>query len=343
MDIFLGVTRIPSPRELHIQFPLSQRGAQFVASARETIRRICLGKERRLLIIVGPCSIHDVEASLEYARRLKALANSVGESCFLVMRAYIEKPRTRTGWRGLVHDPLLNESHEIAEGLSRARRFLSALVDLQIPAATEFVTPHASPYFEDLISWGCIGARTSASQPHRLLASHLQMPVGFKNSIDGNVDSAISGILLARRPQVFLHVDEEGRLARCFSRGNPAAHIVLRGSHSGSNYDENSIAAVLSKLRRLELPSRLIVDCSHGNCQKHYEKQKETFQSLLEQIEKGSQHICGLMLESHLEAGSQPLEQNPHNLLPGVSITDPCLDFESTARLIEEAAALTHH
>lgn len=332
------MTSIPSPRELHLQFPLSEKGARFIATSRETIRRICLGKERRLLIIAGPCSIHDVEASLEYARRFKELADAVGDACFLVMRTYVEKPRTRSGWRGLIHDPHLDESYEIAEGLMRARRFLIALTDLEMPAATEFVTPHAAPYFEDLISWGCIGARTSTSQPHRLLASHLPMPVGFKNSLDGNVESAISGVLLARSPQVFLHFDEEGRPARCVSKGNPAAHVVLRGSHSGPNYDEASIAAALSKLRRLELPPRLIVDCSHGNCQKQYEKQKVVFENLLQQIEKGSQHICGLMLESSLEAGAQPLGQRP--LLSGVSITDACLDFDSTAQLIEKAAAV---
>lgn len=331
--------QIPSPRSIRLESPISERAQRFVTSSRETIRRICLGKEKRLLIIAGPCSIHDTDASLEYARRFKELADSVGNDCFLVMRAYVEKPRSRSGWRGIVHDPHLDETHDIAQGLSEARKFLVALAEMQLPAATEFVTPQIAPYFEDLISWGCIGARTSASQPHRLLASHLPMPVGFKNSIDGNIDSAISGVLLARQPQVFLHIDDEGRLARCISRGNPASHIVLRGSQGASNYDEASIQTILTKLRRLELPPRLIVDCSHGNCQKRYEKQRDVFHALLDQIEKGTQHICGLMLESHLEAGSQPL-QKP--LLPGVSITDPCLDFESTASLITEAAQRTH-
>lgn len=331
--------QIPTPRSVRLELPLSDRVEKFISSSRNTIRRICLGKENRLLIIAGPCSIHDVDASLEYARRFKQLANEVESSSFLVMRTYVEKPRTRSGWRGMLHDPHLNETHDIAEGIVRTRKFLLALAEMQVPAATEFVTPQVAPFFEDLISWGCIGARTSASQVHRLLASHLPMPVGFKNSIDGNVDSAISGVLIARQPQVFLHIDDEGRLARCVSRGNPAAHIVLRGSQNSSNYDEASVTAALSKLRRLELPSRIIIDCAHGNSQKRYEKQREVFHTLLERIEKGSQQICGLMLESYLEAGSQPLEQP---LLHGVSITDPCLDFESTASMIMESAARLH-
>lgn len=331
--------QIPSPRELQAQLPLTYSGQQFISSSRETIRRICLGKEKRLLIIVGPCSIHNIEASLEYARRLKLLADEVASACFLVMRTYLEKPRTHTGWRGFIHDPYLDESYEIAEGLLQGRRLLCELTEWQIPTAMEFVTPHIAPYLEDLISWGCIGARTSASQPHRLLASNLPMPVGFKNSIDGNVDTAISGVLFARRPHVFLHVDKEGRLSRSISRGNSIAHIVLRGSQSGPNYDEATIIAILNKLRRLELPTRLIVDCSHGNCQKNYAKQAQVFHSVLE---RGNQHICGLMLESHLEAGSQSLDENPKACSPSISITDPCIDFNSTVALIETAVSMVH-
>jgi 3-deoxy-7-phosphoheptulonate synthase len=332
--------QIFSPSHLRKQFPLSAAAERFIASSRDTIRRICLGKEQRLLIIAGPCSIHDPETALEYARRFKSLSEAVKETCFLVMRAYVEKPRTHTGWRGLVHDPWLNESYQIEEGLSLSRQFLTALAHLEVPTATEFVTPSVAPYFQDLISWGCIGARTSSSQIHRLLASHLPMPIGFKNSIDGNIDTAISGVVLARQPQVFLHTSEEGHLIRCTSKGNLAPHIVLRGSQVGPNCDKVTIDIALNKLRRLELPSRLIVDCSHGNCQKRYERQREIFLSLIEQIQRDGRHICGLMLESYLEAGAQSLEQSPQTLLPGVSVTDPCLDFDSTAELIEAAMTL---
>lgn len=331
--------RIPSPCELQAQLPLTSSGERLISLSRETIRRICLGKENRLLIIVGPCSIHNISTALEYARRLKILAEEFKSACFLVMRAYLEKPRTHTGWRGFIHDPYLDESYEIAEGLSQGRRLLCELAEWQIPAAMEFVTPYIAPYLEDLISWGCIGARTSASQLHRLLASNLPMPVGFKNSIDGNIDIAISGVLFARRPHIFLHTDKEGQLIRCISRGNSTSHVVLRGSQSGPNYDASTITAVLNKLRRLELPTRLLVDCSHGNCQKNYAKQKEVFQTILE---RNNPHICGLMLESHLEAGSQLLEENQGQCSSSISITDPCIDFDSTAALIEAAVAMAH-
>lgn len=321
-----------APKALLTQIDAPQEVTAFVNNARQTIRQILERQDKRLLIIVGPCSIHNVEESLEFARRLKILSEQVHEECFLVMRAYIEKPRTSNGWRGLVHDPSLNGTYALEKGLSVARSFLLELAKLQVPAAMEFLTPVLAPYFQDLISWGCIGARTSPSSIHRLLASSLPLPMGFKNTVEGDIDTAIQALQVARSPQVFPHINDEGRLCLTHSPGNPHTHIVLRGSHTAPNYDKNTIQQTLNNLRSLELPPRLLVDCSHGNCQKQYYKQKGVFYSVLEQIREGNPYILGMMLESQLEASSQLFSSE--KLQSGVSITDPCLDFASTEELI---------
>jgi len=327
-----------APQDLIAKMPLSKKAAENVAESRKTIMRIFDRQDPRLLLIVGPCSIHNVDEALQYAQQLKELSREVEESCFIVMRAYIEKPRTRNGWLGLVHDPHLNGSHDIGSGLAIARAFLVQLAEMGMPAGTEFLTPHLAPYIEDLISWGCIGARTSSSQIHRQLASHLKMPIGFKNSVDGNIDCAVNAIHSARYPHQFMHVNAQGNLYLAKSSGNPYAHVVLRGSSKASNYDEASIQNTLCMLREQELPPRVLIDCSHGNAQGQYFKQKKVFQSVLEQIQQGNNQILGMMLESNLQAGAQMLTNQIDGLQPGVSVTDPCIDYSTTAELISSVS-----
>ena len=323
-----------TPKELHQRFPVSKKGLSTVLNARKTINAIFERQDPRLLIVVGPCSIHNVDEGLEFARCLKALSDEVKDFAFLVMRAYIEKPRTQLGWKGLVHDPHLNGSEDIERGLELSRKLLIDLAEMGMPAATEFLTPNLAPYFEDLISWGCIGARTSSSQIHRLLASYLPMPIGFKNTLDGSIDCAANGVLFAKRPHSFLHVNENGRLTKVKSSGNSHCHIVLRGGKTGTNFSKEDIEKTLEQMRALELAPRVLIDCSHGNCQKKYFLQKEAFHSVLDQFRNGNQQILGMMLEGNLEAGAQSLPRTLEDLQAGVSITDPCLDYSETKGLI---------
>jgi 3-deoxy-7-phosphoheptulonate synthase len=330
-------TPLSSPQEIRQLFPLSSAGAQFIAFARAQAKQIVLGKDHRKAIIVGPCSIHDRKSALEYAIRFKQLAQKVEKSCLLVMRVYVEKPRTITGWTGWLYDPHLDGSHQIETGLRWTRELFTTLVEMGIPIATEFVDPLTAFYFHDLITWGFIGARTSASQPHRQLASALPMPVGFKNSTDGNLDLAIHGIIAAQAPHRYIQVGQEGRLCSAQSEGNPFSHLVLRGAHDLPNYDDESVQIALEKLKQTRLNSRLMIDCAHGNSQKRHENQREVFKTVLEQIGSGNDKILGMMLESHLESGNQPLSENPAMLEYGVSITDPCIDWEVTEELVYSA------
>lgn len=323
---------LPSPYEIKTLLPLSSTA--FIEQSRETARRIISGDDPRKALIIGPCSIHDRDSALEYAERFKELADAVSRTCFLVMRVYVEKPRTSTGWKGLLYDPHLDGSHDIKTGLLQTRELLLALAEKQIPTATEFVDPLAALYFEDLVTWGFIGARTCASQPHRQFASARMMPIGFKNSTDGNLENAVHGALSASSSHASMHIDEHGKLCAVQSHGNPFSHIVLRGANDSTNYDPQSVSKALEMLKRSRLRSRLMIDCSHGNCQKSFEKQAFAFLSIIEQIEKGNDQIFGLMLESHLESGSQPLSKN---LKYAVSITDPCVDWKTTKDLVYSA------
>ncbi len=331
----MTITALPSPQELKIRLPMTPHAAEFIAQSREAAKRIVQGKDPRKAVIVGPCSIHDCKSAMEYAERFKELADVVGKNCFMVMRVYVEKPRTSTGWKGLLYDPHLDGSHDIETGLLWTRELLLALAEKGVPAATEFVDPLASLYFEDLVAWGFIGARTSASQPHRQFASGCDMPIGFKNSTDGNLDNAVHGVLSAVAPHASMGVDEEGRVCAVQSSGNDFSHIVLRGAHDFTNYGPESVRSALEALKKYQLPPRLMIDCSHGNCQKSFEKQQEVFLSVLEQ---GNESIFGMMLESHLESGSQPLTEDLSRLKYAVSITDPCLDWQRTEALIYSAA-----
>lgn len=326
-----------TPRELKQRLPLNADAAEFVHHSRQTVRKLLARHDQRLAIITGPCSIHDQTSALEYARRLKALSTEVEKSCFLVMRVYVEKPRTTTGWKGVLYDPNLDGSNDMAKGLLWTRELLLELAALEVPVATEFLDPLAAPYFEDLVSWGFIGARTSASQPHRELASLLTLPVGFKNSMDGNVDQAIHAVIAAQSSHTFFHINEKGKLQITQSHGNENTHIVLRGSLSSPNYDPLFVQETLQKLRYRSLNPALLIDCSHGNCQKDAEKQKDAFYSILEQLEEGTEEIVGVMLESHLEPGNQFLSESPSSLKYGVSITDPCIGWETTESLVRSA------
>lgn len=327
----------PSPLTIKQLFPLGAEECEFITHSRRAVENILTGKDSRKLLIVGPCSIHDLEACLEYAEKFKSLAELTQDRFFCIMRAYVEKPRTGNGWKGFISDPHLNESCDMESGVALSREFLLKLAAMRVPAATEFVTPAFAPYIEDLITWGCIGARTCSSQVHRLLASHLPMPMGIKNSVDGNVHCAASGIATARAPHTFLHTSEKGKMELVKSRGNPYAHLVLRGSETHPNYSEEAINQALLHLRQMELPPKLIIDCSHGNSGRQYFKQKQVFESL---IERGlDDQVVGLMIESHLEAGRQKIPNSLTQLQRGVSITDGCLDYHSTEEMILSSLA----
>lgn len=335
----MNTAPIPTPLDVKKFYPVSQKAHCFLLGAKQQARRIICGLDARKAFIVGPCSIHEKSSALEYARRFKQLSEEVSESCFLVMRVYFEKSRTSTGWKGLLYDPHLDGSHDMYTGLLWSRELLLALAELQVPIAAEFVDPLAAVYFEDLITWGFIGARTSASQPHRQYASSLDIPLGFKNSTNGCLDDAIYGVAVSRISHTFLSIDEEGKLRMKKSHGNPNTHIVLRGAYDYTNFDAHSVSFTLEKLEKSQLSSKVMIDCSHGNCQKHFDRQKEVFLSVLEQLEEGNDALCGLMLESHLESGYQPLLEDPSSLKYAVSITDPCIDWETTENLILTA----HH
>jgi 3-deoxy-7-phosphoheptulonate synthase len=304
------MTSLPSPTALKRQYP----SPSFPLQARENAEKILLGKDSRLAVLVGPCSIHDVEAALDYAGKLKNLARAVEETLFLVMRVFLEKPRTRSGWKGILYDPHLDASEDLGSGLKVARQLLVRLAELGVPAATELLDPLASYYFDDLITWGMIGTRTSASQVHRQMASRLPFPVGFKNDLLGFLEPAILGILSARNPHSQIGLDRHGRVSRVQSKGNPLTHLVLRGSDKGPNCDAASLDHGLERLAEHGLDARLLVDCSHGNSGKNVERQKEAFLSVIEQAASGSSGIAGVMLKSHLFGGKQPFAEDPSQL-----------------------------
>ncbi len=333
---------LPTPAELCGRYPLSSNASKFIFDSRETIKKILEGIDQRLILVVGPCSIHDLEAAREYAGMLKELQKEVSDLFFIVMRVYLEKPRTLIGWKGFVSDPYLDSSHDIAAGVRLARQFLRELADKEIPVASELLEIVTAPYFSDLLSWGCIGARTSTSPPHRQMAAGLNFPIGFKNSTDGNIDHAIHAVISASNPHVYMGVDEKGALKRLASSGNPHCHIILRGGEKTPNYERDFVDRSLTKLMQAKQRPTLMIDCSHGNCRKNYEGQIHVFRSVIEQCLEGNRSISGLMLESNLQAGNQPLA-HPSKLRYGVSITDPCLDFSTTESLVKEAYAELQH
>jgi 3-deoxy-7-phosphoheptulonate synthase len=331
------VSRLVSPREVKEKLPASPEVLAKVAEHRETCRRILRGEDPRLLVIVGPCSIHDPVSAMDYARRLVALSEEVSDRLFLVMRVYFEKPRTTVGWKGLINDPRLDDSGDIAQGIMVARKLLLDIAGLGLPAATEVLDPIMPQYIADLISWAAIGARTTESQTHREMASGLSMPIGFKNGTDGSIQTAIDAMRSARSAHGFLGIDQDGMTSIIKTAGNPDCHLVLRGGRDGTNYHPHQTADAAAKLKAAGVPDAIMVDCSHANSGKDPARQPEVWKNILEQREAGRKDIVGAMIESHLEFGAQNLGDDPSKLRYGVSITDACLDWEATASLLRGA------
>lgn len=339
-DINVVETRaLPNPSQLLSELPKSESQADFVAHARDEIHRIIFTDDRRFLLVVGPCSIHDLDAGREYAQRLSALARSVSDRVMVVMRVYFEKPRTTVGWKGLIMDPHLDGSHDIAEGLRLARTFLRDVLDLRLPTATELLDPITPQYIADLVCWSAIGARTAESQTHRQMASGLSMPLGFKNGTDGSIPTAINAIRAAAQPHTFLGINLDGSASAIVTRGNPNCHVVLRGGSGGPNFSPAHIAQTEQLLAKAGLPVSVLVDCSHDNSSKQPERQPEVMRDLLRQIAQGNRSIMGAMIESNLEAGNQAFPQPLANLRRGVSITDACIGWSATEDLVREIHA----
>jgi 3-deoxy-7-phosphoheptulonate synthase len=336
-DINVVETRaLPSPGELLAALPKTEAQADFINRTRREIHRLIFTDDKRFLLIVGPCSIHDVEAGRDYARKLAALAREVSDRVMIVMRVYFEKPRTTVGWKGLIMDPHLDGTHDIAAGLRLARTFLRDVLDLGLPTATELLDPITPQYIADLICWSAIGARTTESQTHRQMASGLSMPLGFKNSTDGTFQAAINAIKAASQPQTFLGINLDGSAAAIVTRGNPDCHVVLRGGAAGPNYSPAHIAQTEQLLAKANLPRSILVDCSHDNSAKKPELQPDVLRQLVTQITAGHTSIMGAMIESNLGAGNQSFPQPLDQLRYGVSITDGCIDWATTESLVRE-------
>ncbi|MGO1225797.1 MAG: 3-deoxy-7-phosphoheptulonate synthase [Brachybacterium sp.] len=337
-------TPLPTPAELLAELPLQPHHAAQVAAHRDQVRAVLAGTDDRLLVVVGPCSIHDPEAGLDYARRLAAMQAEVGEELLLVMRTYFEKPRTTVGWKGLINDPHLNGSHDIATGLRRARTFLREVTALGLPTATEFLEPISPQYIADLISWGAIGARTTESQIHRQLASGLSMPIGFKNGTDGGIQVALDAIAAASAPQSFLGIGADGRASLVATTGNPDAHLILRGGADGPNWGPGPVREATERLAGGALPQRLVIDASHGNSDKDHVRQAEVARMLAPQIAVDGAAVAGVMLESNLVAGAQKLDVDagPAGLVRGQSVTDKCMDWGTTEQVLRDLAAGAH-
>jgi len=329
---------LPSPAEIKAELPLSAAAEATVLSSRRLLREIMDGRDPRLFVVVGPCSIHDVDAAMEYARRLKPLADEMQDVLALVMRVYFEKPRTTVGWKGLVNDPDMDDSFHIERGIRQARKLLLDLGELGLGTATEALDPIMPQYFGDLIAWTAIGARTTESQTHREMASGLSTPVGFKNGTDGSLQVAINALESAREAHSFLGINQEGRSAVFRTRGNKYGHIVLRGGGGRPNYDSVSIALAEKALKQAGLSPHIVVDCSHGNSNKDHELQPLVARDCVEQVVNGNRSIAGFMLESNLEAGNQKLTSDLAGLAYGVSVTDACIDWSTTQACLREAA-----
>src|SRR5881394_1817300 len=315
------IVRLLPPRALKDEFPMTERAIQTVVEGRETVKRILRGDDPRLLIIVGPCSIHDVDGALEYAQRLNQLREELADQLCVVMRVYFEKPRTTIGWKGLINDPHLDGSYNIDTGLKKARRLLLRITEMGLPAATEFLDPIVPQYIADFVSWAAIGARTTESQTHREMASGLSMPVGFKNSTDGSLQIAIDAMTSARAPHSFLGIDQDGVTSIIRTTGNLHGHVVLRGGRLQPNYDPESIRQAEAALVKAKLPPVLMVDCSHANSGKQPARQEDVWRNLVEQRLAGKKSIMSAMIESHLVEGAQPIPKNLSELRYGVSIT----------------------
>jgi 3-deoxy-7-phosphoheptulonate synthase len=332
-----GLDLIPTPSQLKTELPLGPGAAETVIAGRESVMRILDGEDRRIFVVAGPCSIHDVAAAREYAGRLKRLSDRVADTMFVIMRVYFEKPRTTTGWKGLINDPDMDDSFAMEKGLRQARELLLHIAEIGLPAGTEALDPIMPQYLSDLWTWTAIGARTVESQTHRELASGLSTPVGFKNGTDGSLDVAINGLKSASRPHHFLGINQQGQSSVIHTTGNRYGHMVLRGGGGQHNYDSVSIATSVQRLGEAGLPHRLIVDCSHGNSDKDPSLQSLVFGDCIKQILEGNTSIVGMMLESHLNWGNQPIPDDLSKLKYGVSITDACIDWKTTEEILLSA------
>jgi len=328
-----NITEVRSPRELHELYPLTDTASQTVYDTRQQIHNILAGRDDRLLVIIGPCSIHDPAAARDYAAQLKGQIEKHKEDLLVVMRVYFEKPRTTVGWKGLINDPNLDESFEINKGLGLARQLLSDINNLGVPAATEFLDLISPQYISDLVSWGAIGARTTESQGHRELASGLSCPVGFKNGTDGSFRIAVDAIRAANNPHIFMSLTKEGHSAIFETTGNGDCHVILRGGNDGPNYEPQYIAEAVKQLNEAGVQNKLMIDCSHANSQKDHTRQMIVAQSISDQLKSGNQEIMGAMVESHLVGGRQDVHPG-QQLTYGQSITDACIDWDNSIELL---------
>ena len=329
---------LPTPRALQAELPCSDDQAGFIAGARDTVRRILRGEDPRLLVVVGPCSIHEPASAIEYAQRLRKLAARLDGTLFPVMRVYFEKPRTRMGWKGLIYDPGLDGEGDIGEGLRAARRILLECAGLGVPAASEVLDLVTPQYYAELLAWGAVGARTVESPLHRQMASALSAPLGFKNATNGSVQVAIDAIHVAAQAHRFPSISLDGRAIVVTTTGNPDAHLVLRGASDGPNYDAASVARAAAALAAAGLPARLLVDCSHGNSSKDYRRQPEVAADVARQVAAGSTAIAGVLLESHLQEGRQDIVAGRSGLRYGQSVTDGCIGWDATVAVLENLA-----
>lgn len=333
-----NIQPLPSPIEIKDRLPVSNTIETSVNQARDTIKDILSGKDKRLLVVAGPCSIHDTAAALDYAKKLKALSDELADELYIVMRVYFEKPRTTTGWKGMINDPYIDDSFRIEDGITVARDLLMQLCEMGLPCGTEALDPISVQYYSDLISWYAIGARTTESQTHREMASGLSAPVGFKNGTDGSLDVAINAMLSVSHPHRFLGINKDGHVSIISTTGNPYGHVVLRGGGGKPNYDSVSIREAEEALEAKNLAKNLIVDCSHANSSKQHERQVEVLRDIINQKMSGNTSIVGVMLESHLVAGNQKIPEDLGDLVYGQSITDACIDWDTTEKALKEAA-----
>lgn len=337
-DLNIGeFVRLKPPRAFKLDLPMTETCNHTVVEGRTTIQRILRQQDSRLLVVVGPCSIHDAKGAIEYAQKLARLRQELGDRLYMIMRVYFEKPRTTVGWKGLINDPHLDGSYDIETGLAKARRLLLDITEMGLPAATEFLDPIVPQYISDLVSWAAIGARTTESQTHREMASGLSMPVGFKNATDGTLQIAVDAMQAAQAPHSFLGIDQDGFTAIVRTKGNHFGHVVLRGGRARPNYDAESINDAMQALAQAGQNPSLMVDCSHANSNKQPAQQEEVARNVIAQRVAGNSALIGLMIESYLQEGTQPVPTNPADLRYGVSITDACVSWPTTERILREA------
>ncbi len=327
-----------SPREIKRLYPPTEHVLEHIEKSRKVIQNILEGKDNRFLVIVGPCSIHSKEIAIEYATRLNSLKESLQDVMYVVMRTYFEKPRTTLGWKGLIYDPHLDNTHDIEKGLMLAREILLNIAEMSLPAGSELLDPIVPQYIADLICWASIGARTTESQTHREMASGFSMPIGFKNTTDGNLQIAIDAMVSARGSHHFIGVDEDGKTCVVATKGNTVSHLILRGGKGRPNYDPVSVIEAIERMEKVGLPPRIIIDCSHANCGKRHQLQAHVLRDVVQQRLEGNIYIKGVMIESNLKPGNQPFPPPNGVLEYGVSITDPCLGWEDTESLLLETA-----